>query len=161
VPRAAAAASRQRRDGNTLTVPGEWPDFRASVHPLFRHAAPEWLHPQRTEITVKTLSIATLALALAGAFVALPAPAQDANAAQALLKKENCTKCHSVDKTKKGPAYQKVAAKYKGKADAQEKLEKFLTTSPKVKLDDGTEEEHKAVKDKAAMNNMIKWVLSL
>jgi cytochrome c len=105
------------------------------------------------------MSIASLALA--AAFVALPAAAQDADAAQAMLKKENCTKCHSVDKTKKGPSYQKVAAKYKGKADAQEKLEKFLTSNPTVKLDDGSQEEHKVVKDKGAMNNFIKWVLAL
>jgi cytochrome c len=108
---------------------------------------------------MKTMSIA--AMALAGAFMALPAAAQDAEAIQKFLKAENCTKCHSVDKTKKGPAYQKVAAKYKGKADAQSKLETFLTTTPKVKLDDGSEEEHKVVKDKGAMQNFIKWVLAL
>jgi cytochrome c len=108
---------------------------------------------------MKTMSIA--AMALAGAFMALPAAAQDAEAIQKFLKAENCTKCHSVDKTKKGPAYQKVAAKYKGKADATAKLETFLTTTPKVKLDDGSEEEHKVVKDKAAMQNFIKWVLAL
>lgn len=108
---------------------------------------------------MKTMSLATLLLA--GAFVALPASAQDADAAQAMLKKENCTKCHSVDKSKKGPAFQKVAAKYKGKADAQEKLEKFLATSPKVKFDDGSEEEHKSLKDKGAASNFVKWMLSL
>jgi cytochrome c len=108
---------------------------------------------------MKTMSIATLALA--GAFLALPAAAQDAEAIQKFLKAENCTKCHSVDKTKKGPAYQKVATKYKGKADAQAKLETFLTSNPKVKLEDGSEEEHKVVKDKAAMGNFIKWVLAL
>lgn len=108
---------------------------------------------------MKTISLATLLLT--GAFVALPASAQDADAAQAMLKKENCTKCHSVDKSKKGPAFQKVAAKYKGKADAQEKLEKFLATSPKVKFDDGSEEEHKSLKDKGAASNFVKWMLSL
>lgn len=108
---------------------------------------------------MKTMSIA--AVLVAGAFVALPASAQDAEAVQAMLKKEGCTKCHSVDKSKKGPAYQKVAAKYKGKADAQEKLEKFLTSSPKVKFDDGSEEEHKSFKDKGAASNIVKWVLSL
>jgi cytochrome c len=108
---------------------------------------------------MKTMSIATMALA--GAFLALPAIAQDAEAVQKFLKAENCTKCHSVDKTKKGPAYQKVAGKYKGKADAEAKLETFLTTSPTVKLEDGTEEEHKTVKDKGAMRTFIKWVLAL
>ena len=101
-----------------------------------------------------------LSTAIAAAAFAMPAAAQDADAAQKLLKAESCTKCHSVDKTKKGPAYQKVAAKYKGKADAESKLTTFLTTSPKVKLEDGTEEEHKALKDQKAMGNLIKWVLA-
>ena len=108
---------------------------------------------------MKVLTLISTAIA-AAAFVALPAAAQDADAAQKLLKAENCTKCHSVDKSKKGPAYQKVAAKYKGKADAEAKLTEFLTKGPKVKLDDGSEEEHKVVKDQKAMANLIKWVLA-
>ena len=108
---------------------------------------------------MKMMSIAPFALV--GALLALPAAAQDAESAQKFMKAENCTKCHSVEKTKKGPAYQKVAGKYKGKSDAEAKLETFLTTGPKVKLDDGTEEEHKVVKDKGAMHNFIKWVLAL
>ena len=108
---------------------------------------------------MKVLTFVSTLIA-AAAFVSLPAAAQDAEAAQKLLKAENCTKCHSVDKSKKGPAYQKVAAKYKGKADAEAKLTEFLTKSPKVKLDDGSEEEHKVVKDQKAMGNLIKWVLA-
>jgi cytochrome c len=107
---------------------------------------------------VKVLTL--ISTAIAAAAFAMPAAAQDADAAQKLLKAENCTKCHSVDKSKKGPAYQKVAAKYKGKADAEAKLTEFLTKSPKVKLDDGSEEEHKVVKDQKAMANLIKWVLA-
>jgi cytochrome c len=107
---------------------------------------------------VKVLTL--ISTAVAAAAFAMPAAAQDADAAQKLLKAENCTKCHSVDKSKKGPAYQKVAAKYKGKADAEAKLTEFLTKSPKVKLDDGSEEEHKALKDQKAMANLIKWVLA-
>ena len=108
---------------------------------------------------MKVLTLVSTVIA-AAAFVSLPAAAQDAEAAQKLLKAEGCTKCHSVDKSKKGPAYQKVAAKYKGKADAEAKLTEFLTKSPKVKLDDGSEEEHKVVKDQKAMANLIKWVLA-
>jgi cytochrome c len=107
---------------------------------------------------VKVLTL--IAAAIATAAFAMPAAAQDADAAQKLLKAENCTKCHSVDKSKKGPAYQKVAAKYKGKADAEAKLTDFLSKGPKVKLDDGSEEEHKVVKDQKAMANLIKWVLA-
>jgi cytochrome c len=107
---------------------------------------------------VKVVSLLTIVAAAAS--FSLPAAAQDADAATKLLKAENCTKCHSVDKSKKGPAYQKVAAKYKGKADAEAKLTEFLSKNPKVKLDDGTEEEHKALKDQKAMGNLIKWVLA-
>ncbi|GAB3662860.1 c-type cytochrome [Ramlibacter alkalitolerans] len=107
---------------------------------------------------MKVLTLISTAIA-ALAFT-MPAAAQDAEAALKTLKAENCTKCHSVDKSKKGPSYQKVAAKYKGKADGEAKLETFLTSNPKVKLDDGSEEEHKVLKDDKARANLIKWVLS-
>jgi cytochrome c len=87
----------------------------------------------------------------------------DADAAQALAKKNDCFKCHAIDKTKKGPSYKKVAAKYKGKtAEGEEKILKNITTGPKVKLEDGTEEEHKIIdsKDPKAIKNLIDWILS-
>lgn len=40
----------------------------------------------------------------------------------ALLKKNNCTACHSVEKKIVGPAFKDVAAKYRGQADAEAKL---------------------------------------
>jgi cytochrome c len=86
----------------------------------------------------------------------------DADAAQALAKKNDCMKCHAIDKTKKGPSYKKVAAKYKGKADGEEKLIKNFTTGPKVKLEDGSEEDHKIIdtKDPKALKNLAQWILS-
>ena len=106
---------------------------------------------------------ATYLIAAAAATLAFALPvsaAPDADAANKMAKDNGCTKCHSVDKTKKGPAFKKVAADNKGKADAEAKLSEFLTKSPKVKLDDGSEEEHKALKDQKSMGNLIKWVLS-
>jgi cytochrome c len=87
----------------------------------------------------------------------------DADAAKALAKRNDCFKCHALDKTKKGPSYKKIATKYKGKADGEEKLIKNFTTNPKVKLEDGTEEEHKAIdtKDMKEMKNLAQWILSL
>jgi cytochrome c len=107
----------------------------------------------------------TLSLFLTAAALALSSSAYaavDADAAQALMKKSDCFKCHAVDKDKKGPAFKKTAAKYKGKADGEEKVTKAITTSPKVKLDDGTEEEHKAIqsKDAAAVKNVVLWILA-
>lgn len=97
------------------------------------------------------------------AMSALPAAAApDAGAAMALAKDNGCTKCHAVDKSKKGPSYQKIAAKYKGKADAPATLTDALTKTSKVKLDDGSEEEHKPVntKDSAKLGNLVQWILA-
>ena len=104
---------------------------------------------------------------LVGAALILTAPvasaAVDAAAAQALAKDNECFKCHTLDKKKKGPSYKKISEKYKGKADAEAKLIKHITTGPKVKLEDGTEEDHKIIetKDDAEMKNLVRWILSL
>lgn len=107
-------------------------------------------------------SLATASAVLALVSISPAQAAVDADAAQTLFKKNDCTKCHAVDKSKKGPSLQKIAAKYKGKADGEEKVIKNMTTSPKVKLDDGTEEEHKAIntKDQAAIKNLANWILA-
>lgn len=98
------------------------------------------------------------------AFISSPAVAAgvDAGAAKSLAKRNDCFKCHDITKTKKGPSYKKIAAKYKGKADGEEKLIKNFTTGPKVKLEDGTEEEHKIIdtKDMQEMKNLANWILS-
>jgi cytochrome c len=113
---------------------------------------------------MKTIS---LSLVSAAVFLALGSmspvhAAVDADAAQALAKKNDCFKCHAVDKTKKGPSLKKISEKYKGKADGQEKAIKNMTTGPKVKLEDGTEEDHKIIdtKDTAAIKNLADWILS-
>ena len=89
--------------------------------------------------------------------------AVDAAAAQALAKQSNCFKCHAIDKKKDAPAWNTVAAKYKGKPDAEAKLIKHITTSPKVKFEDGHEEEHPVIKskDESAIKNLVDWILSL
>ncbi|KYC29031.1 Cytochrome c, class I [Sterolibacterium denitrificans] len=104
-----------------------------------------------------------LGAAVSAIFMVSSAQAFDENAARALAKKNDCFKCHAVDKTKKGPSYKKIAAKYKGRADAEEKIVLNITTGPKVKLEDGSEEDHKIIetKDKAEMKNLIDWILSL
>ena len=88
--------------------------------------------------------------------------AVDEDAAQALAKKEDCFKCHAIDKTKKGPSYKKIAAKYKEKKLGEKEAIKQMTTGPKVKLEDGTEEDHKIMdnKDPKALSNLAQWILS-
>ena len=87
-----------------------------------------------------------------------------AGAAQAnpALAEANCGKCHEMDKKKKGPAYKVTAAKWKGKADAEAKLIEAITKAPKVKLEDGTQEDHKviATKDMAEIKNVVAWILA-
>lgn len=109
-----------------------------------------------------TPTLAAVAAAALFAFCLPAGAAVDVDSANKAIKDNGCTKCHSVDKTKKGPSFQKTAAKYKGKADGEAKLTEFLTKSPKVKMDDGTEEEHKAVKtkDAAEIKNLVQFILS-
>ena len=108
---------------------------------------------------------ASIAAAIAASLVLLAPAAQaaDADAAQALARQNNCFRCHGIDKGKDGPAWKEVAAKYKGKADAQQRLFTHLTTGEKAKFADGHEEEHKIIKspDAAKTKNLIDWILSL
>jgi len=100
---------------------------------------------------------------LLAAALALPAgaQAQDAAAAEALLKKSGCMKCHSVSAKKEGPSFRETAAKYKGKPDAAAALAKHLTSNPKIKVD-GKEELHDALKTKneAEIKNVVAYILS-
>ena len=85
----------------------------------------------------------------------------DVAAAEALAKRSNCTKCHSVDKKKDGPPYKETAAKYKGKSDAEAKLLKHITTGPTIKID-GVEEQHQIVKTKvdSEIKNLVQYILT-
>ncbi len=98
-------------------------------------------------------------------FAASAAHAVDADAAKALAKQNNCFKCHAIDKDKDGPSYHSVAEKYKGKADAENRLIEHITTGEKAKFPDGHEEEHKIVKtsppkDMAQIKNLVQWILA-
>lgn len=114
-------------------------------------------------MTRPTRSALLVAAILAAGFSSA-ARAVDAEAAKDLAQENDCFKCHAIDKTKKAPSYKKIAAKYKGKeAEGRKNMLKNITTGPKVKLEDGTEEEHKIIdtKDQAAIDNLISWILSL
>ena len=110
--------------------------------------------------------ILSLAIAVAALGISLPATAVDADAAKALARENNCFKCHAVEKDKDGPAYKKVAEKYKGKSEAEARLIEHLTTGEKAKFPDGHEEEHKIIKttppkDMDQIKNLVEWILSL
>jgi cytochrome c len=78
--------------------------------------------------------------------------ANSAVAQEALAKSSGCLNCHAVDSKKMGPAFKEVAAKYKGKSDAEATLI--------AKVSGG--KEHPAVKAGGDdVKSLVKWVLSL
>ena len=104
---------------------------------------------------------------MAGALALLShaAMATDDAAAMATARQNNCFNCHAIAKPvadKDGPLYKDVAAKYKGKPEAVERLKTHLTTGEKAKFPDGHEEAHKIVKvkDAAELQNLVEWILS-
>jgi cytochrome c len=108
------------------------------------------------------LRILVICALAAAPLVSLQAqPAVDTAAAEALMKKSGCFKCHSITAKKDGPSYHSVAEKYKGKADAEAKLFTHVTTNPKVKIDD-KEELHESLKTKsdAEIKNVIQFILT-
>jgi len=111
---------------------------------------------------IASLSILSGTILLALSAIAPAQAAVDVDAAKKLAKANDCLKCHAADKDKKGPSMKKIAAKYKGKADGQEKAIKNMTEGQMVKLSDGTEEKHKIIdtKDPAALKNLADWYLS-
>ncbi len=87
----------------------------------------------------------------------------DAVAAKRLARKDHCTRCHALARKKEGPSYQAIAYKYKGQADAQDKLVKHITSGEdRVKLSDGHMETHKFDKNTKIdqINNLVSWILA-
>jgi cytochrome c len=114
---------------------------------------------------IATIVASASSAALLSALLWSPAMAQDVDAAKALAQSNNCLQCHGIKKDKDGPAFLKTAEKYKGKAGAEDELIKHITSGKKVKLADGTQEEHKIAKtippnDTAQLRNLVKWILA-
>lgn len=109
---------------------------------------------------MRTLIVCFAASALSTAAMAAEPPSDPA-AAEALMKKSGCLKCHSFTAKKDGPSYKSVADKYRGKADAEQTLYKHLTTNPKIKVD-GQEERHDSLKtkDDAEIRNVVRLILA-
>jgi len=91
---------------------------------------------------IAVLATASFALAASGV----------ASAQQELAQKNGCLNCHAADTKKIGPSFKDIAAKYKGKADAEAKLVEELSTG----------KGHPAVKASADdVKSLVKWVLSM
>jgi cytochrome c len=75
-----------------------------------------------------------------------------ASAQEDLAKSSGCMTCHAVDAKKMGPSFKDIAAKYKGKADAQ------ATLVANLKAGKG----HPAVKSSDADTaSLVKWILAM
>jgi len=115
----------------------------------------------------QTLRFALTTMAAGAVLLIAPAAqAFDEEAAKALARENNCFKCHAVSKDKDGPAYKKVAEKFRGKPGAEERLIQHITSGEKAKFPDGHEEPHKIVKtdpahDMKQIKNLVDWILSL
>jgi cytochrome c len=113
-----------------------------------------------------TVSLAMLAVTAGALFASSSAWAANEDAARELARQNNCFKCHALKKDKDGPAWSKVADKYRGKPEAEDKLIHHITSGEMAKFPDGHEEHHKIVKtdpenDSAQIKNLIEWILSL
>jgi len=96
-----------------------------------------------------TLLAGVAAVALAG--TAFAAPADD------IIAQNKCHKCHQEKTTKKAPSWASLAEKYKGNADAPNKLFAELKAGGKV----GDEEDHLQVKaSDADIKAIVQIVLS-
>jgi len=94
--------------------------------------------------TILAVGAAAVALGIAGL-------AQAQAKADDLMKANGCMNCHAVDTKKVGPSFKDVAAKFKGKADA----EKMLV----AQLKDG--KGHPQIKaSEADITTMVKFVLA-
>ena len=71
-------------------------------------------------------------------------------ASEELAKKSGCMGCHDVAKKKVGPAFKDVAAKHKGEADAEKKVNAALTGG----------KHPKTAASEADRKTLVKWVLS-
>ena len=75
---------------------------------------------------------------------------------EGLAKSKGCLACHSVDAKKMGPAFKDVAAKYKGKADAEATIVGMLKSGKAA-----SGKSHPAAKaSDDEMKALAKWVLS-
>ncbi len=96
---------------------------------------------------MKSMMLVVIAAAAVGV-----AGAANAAGEADLAQKSGCMTCHATDTKKMGPSFKDVAAKYKGKADAEKKIV--------AALDSG--QGHPKVKSSGPENvTLTKWILGM
>jgi cytochrome c5 len=86
--------------------------------------------------------------------------ALDLASGQAMMQKDGCAACHAVDKTIVGPAYNQVAAKYRGDKTAAAKLEQKVKTGGSGVWGPVPMPPNSAVPD-ADIKALVSWILTL
>ena len=80
------------------------------------------------------------------------AVANAAQASEALAKSSGCMNCHDVAAKKVGPAFKDIAAKNKGKPEAEAALVAKLADAKKHPPGKASDDDRKA---------LVKWILTL
>lgn len=94
------------------------------------------------------------------ALVAAVAVSAPALADEAMAKAKKCTTCHAVDKTKVGPSYKAIAAKYAGNKDAAAKLDTVILKGGTGSFGQTPMPPSTGVSD-AEAKQLTAWILSL
>jgi cytochrome c len=97
------------------------------------------------------LAIAALGTTLAGS---------NAIANMELAQKSGCTACHAPDRKIVGPSYKDVAAKYKGKKDAEAMLAEKVKKGGSGTWGPVPMPPNAAIKDDD-VKTLVKWVLAM
>ena len=103
------------------------------------------------------MKLVRASLAVAAFCVAAVASAQSG---EDLIKKNGCTACHAVDKKVIGPAFQDVAAKYKGDAKAPSYLQNKIKQGGSGVWGQVPMPPNTQVSD-ADIKSIVGWVLTL
>lgn len=140
-----AGALAQARKVNANHVPALFGDGRAiGRRPMSSAPTGTWA------VSTQGAKMKSMIVALAAAAALMSAGM--ASAQEDLAKASGCMNCHAVDTKKIGPSFKDVAAKYKGKADAEATLTAKISDAKghpqtKAKPDD--------------VGKLVKWVLSM
>ena len=95
-----------------------------------------------------------LSYSLAAAFAAIALTGNAfAGAAEDIIAKEKCSKCHTATTTKKGPSWASIAEKNKGKPDAEARIVEMLKTG-------GKDDHNKVAASDADLKAIAQIVLS-
>lgn len=121
-------------------------------------------------MTARWIGLAFAVVFFAPLFVVMPVAAGDPAADEPMAPEElaaetGCLECHSVDEDVKGPAYRKVAARYRGDAEARAALVQTVKTGGKghwTRISRGVPmPPHSRRLSDDQVELLVDWVLSL